>query len=269
MKPQKDPCLTWHRPLGQFLGQCSGKKKTQWKTGSWVIQLPSGFQSPHAVRFTVCAAGRVLPPPLMACCESQSKPVMSPLRLHHNVMLGFYSTDLKLEELNLCIVLKQMASVAFLSSAVFSLGQQLSVIYHWSDGKTIETSCRHGFDPALFSPRSHSSLSSSHFISSLGSVVSEVWKKLLCYYHHQHILCSVNRLLSLPCWADILFHQHRAFEVSGPRETQIWQRFATCVRYRSAADLSQLRWLPGVWSTSAASVERRKVGQMSSKNTTT
>lgn len=48
------------------------------------------FGSPldHAVRFTVCAAGRALPPPpLMAGCESQSKPVMSPLRLWRIVML--------------------------------------------------------------------------------------------------------------------------------------------------------------------------------------
>lgn len=34
--------------------------------------------------------------------------------------------------------------------------------------------------------------------------VSEVWEKLLCYYRHQRLLCSVNRLISLSsCWADI------------------------------------------------------------------
>ena len=81
---------------------------------SWVIQLPFGFQSPPTLSdLQSVLQDAYSPPPLMTCCGSQSKPVMSPLRLHRNVK--FYSTDLKL----LCVVLKTKRH-ACLSSRILS-----------------------------------------------------------------------------------------------------------------------------------------------------
>lgn len=66
-----------------------------------------------------------------------------------------------------------------------------------------------------------STLNSPLFILSLSHFVFlGVWKMLLFYHRHPLILCSVNRLLlllSVSCWANILFSQHLAFKVS--RET--------------------------------------------------
>lgn len=97
------------RALGKITEKC------------WVLiySAPLWISVSHTVRFTVCAVGLALPPPLMACCESQSKPVMSqvaPPQCH----VGFHSTELKLEQLFFCTALKQMVSAPFLKYNVFT-----------------------------------------------------------------------------------------------------------------------------------------------------
>lgn len=66
------------------------------------------FRILYTFRFTACAH-----PPLTACCEARSTPVMSPLSLQHAVMSAFCSTHFELRELCLLVVFKQKVSAPF------------------------------------------------------------------------------------------------------------------------------------------------------------
>lgn len=132
--------------------------------------------SPHTLRFTVRPAGLPLPPPpLIACCESQSRAVMSP-----ESSVSAYSTSPQREEDSHSPVLKQTAPLPLLKSSVFSRSSYLSVKHRSNRGASVseDLSC----DAAPHPPTS--------YISPPSALLSQRYEST---HHHT----SVNRLLSV------------------------------------------------------------------------